>query len=125
MPNVNVARAASAMQCSAGELRAGPGLKKGRVPCRPLLDGLQLSRHPARRGAARGWNGGRAREDWWWWSCRAELGVGCPRLRFACGVIPGRGTAERTRVVGTRKIAARLVSTWLCLCVEGGPTRVK
>lgn len=54
MPNVNVARAASAMQCSAGELRAGPGLKKGRVPCRPLLDGLQLSRHPARRGAARG-----------------------------------------------------------------------
>jgi hypothetical protein len=47
------------MQCSAGELRAGPGLKKGRVPCRPLLDGLQLSRHPARRGAARGWNGQR------------------------------------------------------------------
>jgi hypothetical protein len=83
-----------------------------------------------RRGAARRGdgtdNGGRAREDWWWWwwwSCRAELGVGCPRLRFACGVIPGRGTAERTRVVGTRKIAARLVSTWLCL--EGGPTRLK
>jgi hypothetical protein len=61
MPDVNVARAASAMQCSAGELRAGPGLKKGRVPCRPLLDGLQLSRHPARRGAGDGAQGGRGR----------------------------------------------------------------
>jgi hypothetical protein len=38
--------------------------------------------------AGRGWLGSGAVMD--------ELGVGCPRLQFACREIPGRDTAERT-----------------------------
>ena len=60
--NVNVARC-SVVRGSSGR---GPGLKKRQVPCRPLLDGLQLS--SLRRGAAWGCGGGggRAQLSWAW-----------------------------------------------------------
>jgi hypothetical protein len=97
---------ASAMQCSAGELRAGSRIKE-KASAVPAASRWAPASGAARLGLGDGMEGMEGTGEavklrwWWWWWCRAdELGVGCPRLQFACGVIPGRDTAERTGLGG-------------------------